>query len=171
MNGRSNQSGSWRAWWRDRVPFEQKAALAVLCLGGLLVAGWLGADSLSSASAGVRRTTAPMIETVDRVVTVREIGPDVTTRVPEVKRVLVPEVKRVFVTRKETTPGVTVVRTETAYGTSTVRVPTYVTHVVTAPARTVTQVVTDVATTVEWRVITVVEKSKPVTVTVTASTP
>jgi hypothetical protein len=72
---------------------------------------------------------------------------------------------------KERVPGVTVVRTETAYGTSTVTVPTYVTHVVTAPARTVTQVVTTVATTVEWRVITVVEKSKPVTVTVTAPSP
>lgn len=163
MNGRPNQPGSWRAWWRDRVPFEQKAALAVLCLGGLLVAGWLGADSLSSASAGVPRTTASTIETVQRVVTVREVGKAVTTRVPEVTRV--------FVTRKEATPGVTVVRTETAYGTSTVRVPTYVTHVVTAPARTVTQVVTDLATTVEWRVITVVEKSKPVTVTVTAPSP
>ena len=153
----------WRAWWRDRVSFEQKAAIVVLCVSGLLVAGWLGADSLSSASAGVQSTAEPTIETVERVVTVRETGKAVTTRAPEVKRV--------FVTRKEKTPGVTVVRTETAYGTSTVTVPTYVTHVVTAPTRTVTQVVTTVATTTEWRVITVVEKSKPVTVTVTASAP
>jgi hypothetical protein len=163
MKGRWSQPEFWRAWWRDRVTFEQKAAIVVLCLAGLLVAGWVGADSLSSASAGVQQTTAPTIETIERVVTLRETGKAVTTRVPEVKRIVVRS--------KERVPGVTVVRTETAYGTSTVTVPTYVTHVVTAPARTVTQVVTTVATTVEWRVITVVEKSKPVTVTVTAPSP
>jgi hypothetical protein len=165
MTGSWKQPEYWRAWWRERVSFEQKAAFVVLCVGGLLVAGWLGADSLSSASAGVQRTTAPTIETVRRVVTVREAGKAVTTRVPEVKRI--------FVTRKEQSPAVTVVRTETAYGTNTVTVPSYVTHVVTAPGRTVTQtqVVTTVATTVEWHVITVVEKSKPVTVTVTAPSP
>ena len=157
------QPEAWRAWWRDRVSFEQKAALGVLCLGLLLVAGWLGADSLSSASASVQPATGPTVETVERVVTVRERRKAATTRVPEVKRVVV--------TRKERVPGVTVVRTETAYGANTVTVPTYVTHVVTAPARTVTQVVTMVATTVEWHVITVVEKSPPVTVTVTANTP
>ena len=160
MEGRWRQPEAWRAWWRDRVSFEQKAAFGVLCLGGLLVAGWLGADSLSSASASVDRTTA---QTAERVVTVREAGKAVTTRVPEVKRV--------FVTRREKVPGVTVVRTETAYGANTVTVPRYVTHVVTAPARTVTQLVTTVATTVEWHVITVVEKSPPVTVTVTAPAP
>jgi hypothetical protein len=160
MNGRWREPESWHAWWRDRVSFEQKAALVALGVALLLVGGWFAADSLSSASASVQRTTAPVIETVKRVVTVREAGQTVTTRVPEVKRV--------FVTRKKRTPATTVVRTETAYGAGTVTVPSYITHVVTAPALTVTQLVTTVATTVQWRVITVVEKSSPVTVTVTA---
>ncbi len=166
MKERLRQPASWGAWWRERVPFEEKAAIVVLGLGGLMVGGWLLADNLSSASAGVGQTTqAEAIRTVDEHVTVRDRAKPVTTRVPVVKRV--------YVTRKGSTPASTVVRTETTYGTSTVVVPTYVTHVVTAPARTVTdtQVVTTtrVTTTVQWRVITVVEKSPPVTVTVTTS--
>jgi hypothetical protein len=153
---------SWRGGWRDRVSTEDKVVGALLGLVALLVAGWVVASSLSNASAGVSLSRAS-VQTVEKIVTVRQAGKAVTTRVPEVKRV--------FVTRKEQSPGVTVVRTETAYGTSTVTVPTYVTHVVTAPARTVTQLVTTVATTVEWHVITVVEKSKPVTVTVPAPSP
>lgn len=47
--------------------------------------------------------------------------------------------------------------------------PAYVTGTVTAPARTVTQLVTTtVVATTQWHVITVVEKSPPVTVTVSA---
>ena len=164
----------WRRRWRDSVTFEQKAAIAVLFFGGLLVVGWLAADQLSSANASVRRTTtssAIRVETVDKVVTVKTAGRSVTTRVPVVRRVIVPVVRRVIVARKETTPAVTVVRTETVYGTRTVTVPTDVNHAVTEPARTVTQVVTSYATTVEWRVITVVEKSNPVTVTVTTPAP
>jgi hypothetical protein len=156
----------WRRRWRDDVTFEQKAAIAVLFFGAVLVAGWLAADQLSSASAGVQQTTAvaarlstKRVETVDKVVTVRETGGPVTTRVPVVKRV--------YVTRNETTPGVTVVQTQTAYDTRTVTVPTYLNHSITTPGQTVTQLVT----TVEWRVITVVEKSPPVTVTVTTSAP
>jgi hypothetical protein len=147
-------------WWRERVPFEHKAAIAVLAIGGLLIGGWLSADSLSTASAGTGQTTDAIgvARTPDRVVTVRDRGKPVTTRV--------------YVTRKEPASSSTVVQTETAYGTSTVTVPAYVTHVVTAPALTVTdtQVVTTtrVTTTVQWRVITVIEKSPPVTVTVTA---
>ena len=158
----------WRWRWRDDVTVGQKAALAVLLLAGVLVAGWLAADQLSTASAGVRKTTVvTRVETVDRVVTVRQAAKPVTKRVPVVRRI--------YVTRKKAAPAVTVVRTETAYGTRTVTQPEYVTHDVThdvtAPARTVTEVVTNYVSTVQWRVITVVEKSKPVTVTVTASSP
>jgi len=161
----------WRRRWRDQVSFEQKAAIAVLFFGCVLVAGWLAADQLSSASAGVRRTTTSgtrvatvdKVETVDKLVTVKEAGKAVTTRVPVVKRV--------YVTRKETTPAVTLVRTRTDYATRTVTVPQYVSHAATPSTRTVTQLVTTVATTVEWRVITVVEKSNPVTVTVTTPAP
>jgi hypothetical protein len=161
------QPGSWGPWWRERVPFEQKAAIVVVGLGGLLVGGWLVADSLSAASAGVEQTTthAVAIRTVDEVVTVRRAAKPVTTRVPVVKRV--------YVTRKRRVPTATVVQTETAYGTRTVVAPAYVTRTVTAPARTVTELVTTttVTTTVQWHVITVVEKSPPVTVTVTAPGP
>ncbi len=160
MKGRWQEPEFWHAWWRDRVSFEQKAAIVVLGVSLLMIGGWFAADSLSSASASVEATTLPTIETVKRVVTVREAGKGVTTRVPEVKRVVV--------TRKERTPATTIVRTETAYGASTVTVPSYVTHVVTAPPLTVTQTVTAVVTTVQWHVVTVVEKSNPVTVTVTA---
>jgi len=157
----------WRRRWRDRVTFEQKAAIAVLFFGCVLVLGWLAADQLSSASAGVQRTTTSTesVETVDKLVTVKEAGKPVTTRVPVVKRV--------YVTRKERTPTVTVVQTQTAYdtrtsyGTQTVTVPTYLNHAITTSGLTVTQMVT----TVQWRVITVVEKSSPVTVTVTTQAP
>ena len=103
----------WRRRWRDRVTFEQKAAIAVLFFGCVLVLGWLAADQLSSASAGVQRTTTSTesVETVDKLVTVKEAGKPVTTRVPVVKRV--------YVTRKERTPTVTVVQTQTAYDTRT----------------------------------------------------
>jgi hypothetical protein len=155
----------WRRRWRDDVSFEQKAAIAVLFFGCVLVAGWLAADQLSTASAGVRRTTtsATRVETVDKLVTVKEAGKAVTTRVPVVKRVIV--------TRQETTPAVTLVQTRTDYATRTVTVPRYVSQATTSSTRTVTQLVTTVATTVEWRVITVVEKSNPVTVTVTTPAP
>ena len=157
----------WRRRWRDDVTFEQKAAIAVLFFGAVLVAGWLAADQLSSASAGVQQPTTAVagklstkrVETVDKVVTVRQAGKPVTTRVPVVKRV--------YVTRNETTPGVTVVQTQTVYDTRTVTVPTYLNHSITTPGQTVTQFVT----TVEWRVITVVEKSPPVTVTITTPAP
>jgi hypothetical protein len=162
--GRLWQPGSWGVWWRERVPFEQKAAIVALGLGGLLVGGWLAADSLSAASAGVGLTTthAVAIRTVDELVTVRRAAKPVTTRVSVVKRV--------YVTRRRRVPAATVVQTETAYGTRTVIAPAYITRTVTGPARTVTQLLTTttVATTVQWHVITVVEKSPPVTVTVTA---
>ena len=157
------QPGSWGLWWRDRVSFEQKAAIVVLGLGGLLVGGWLLADGLSPASAGVEQSTtrSVAVRTVDEVITVRKAAKPVTTRVPVVKRV--------YVIRKKRVPTATVVQTETTYGTRTVVAPSYVTRTVTAPSRTVTQLVTTttVATTVQWHVITVVEKSPPVTVTVT----
>jgi hypothetical protein len=163
MMGRLWQPGSWGTWWRERVPFEQKAAIVGLGLGGLLVGGWLLADGLSSASAGVEQTTqAVPIRTVDELVTVRNAAKPVTTRVQVVKRV--------YVTRRQRVPAATVVRTETAFGTRTIVAPTYITRTVTAPVSTVTQLVTTtvVATTVQWHVVTVVEKSPPVTVTVTA---
>jgi hypothetical protein len=153
-------------WWRERVTFEQKAGIAVLCFGLVLVAGWMAADQLPGASATVSpNKTGPVnstafVKTVKRVVTIRDRTRPVTT--------LVRVVKPMYRTRTDTLPGTTVVRTQTTYGTSTVTVPRYVTHVVTAPAHTITEseTVTDPTTTVEWRVVTVVEKSKPVTVTV-----
>lgn len=162
MNG---QLESWRAWWRERVSFEQKAAAVVLFLGALLVAGWLAADSLSTASASPSTTSSDAVATVEKIVTVREPGKNVTTRVPVVKIVHV-RAKAAPVRTK------TVARTSTVYATSTVRLPEYVTHVVKEPTQTVTDTFTDVLTTTvtktQWRVVTVVEKSPPVTVTVTA---
>jgi hypothetical protein len=157
---------SWRVWWRDRVPLEDKIVAGLFGLVAISVAGWIAANSLSTASAGAA-STLPLVETVERVVTVHAPGKSVTTRVPVVRHVVV--------ARTKTDPATTVVRTETAYGTSTVTVPTVVTHLVTAPAHTVTQAVTQSVTTtvtkVQWRVITVVQKSKPVTVTVTTPAP
>jgi hypothetical protein len=169
MDGFAKRLGSWRAWWREHVPFEHKAAITVLVLAGLLIGGWLAADSFSSgaASATGQAQAVPTsgVTTVYRVVTIHARAHPVTTDVNVVKDV--------YRTRTRTLPATTVIQTRTTYGTSTVTVPHDITHVVdhtvTAPAQTVvdTTTVTDLTTTVEWRVITVVEKSKPVTVTVT----
>src|SRR5215467_2198020 len=80
---------TWHRWWRERVPFEHKAALVVLFLAALLVGGWLAADSLSTASASVSKSSSVVVETVERIVTVREPGRSVTTRIPVVKFVRV----------------------------------------------------------------------------------
>lgn len=166
----NDQLESWRAWWRERVSFEQKAAVIVLGVSALLVAGWLAADSLSTASASGSASSSNAVETVERIVTVREPGRNVTTRVrvPVVKIVHVPAKKAVAKTK-------VVDRTNTVFATSTVRLPSYVTHVVTAAPQTVTNTMTEVFTTTvtktQWRVVTVVEKSPPVTVTVTAPAP
>jgi hypothetical protein len=152
------------AWWRDRVPFEEKVAVAVFALAALLVGGWVVADNLSSASAGSSRRSseAAAVEAVTRVVTVHDRGRVVTDKVPVVKRVVVRE--------KDNPTGKTrtVVQTRTAVRTSTVfeRVPSYVTHVVTAPPQTVTEVVTKTVPQVEWKVLTVVQT---VTITVPSS--
>ena len=171
MDGFGKQLGSWRAWWRERVPFEHKAAITVLVLAGLLIGGWLAADSFSSGTTAAtgRAQAAPAsgVTTVYRVVTIHARADPVTTDVKVVKDV--------YRTRTRTVPATTVVRAQTTYATSTVTVPHDVTrvvdHTVTAPAETIldTRTVTDLTTTVEWHVITVVEKSKPVTVTVTVS--
>ncbi len=144
----------WRAFWRDRVPFEEKVAIGVFALAAVLVAGWIVADNLSSASAssGGGSTQALTTETVTRVVTVHDRGRVVTEKVPVVKRVVVHE-KRAPTRRTHT-----VLKTSTIFQ----RVPSYITHVVTAPPRTVTEVVTQTVPQVQWKTLTVVE-----TVTIT----
>jgi hypothetical protein len=148
----------FRAWWRDRVPFEEKVAVGVFALAAVLVAGWIVADNLSSASAssGGGSPQALTVETVTRVATVHDRARVVTEKVPVVKRVVVHE-KRA--------PGR---KTQTVLKTSTVfqRVPAYITHVVTAPTHTVTEVVTQTVPQVQWKVVTVVQT---VTITVPSS--
>ena len=162
--------GFWRWWWRNRVPSAVKALTALVLLGGVVAGGWFAAQKLPSAKAGDKGSQT-VVRTVERVVTVRAQGKVVVKRVPVIQKVYV---------ANKATAAKTVRVASTVYGTRTV-VQTVASRsrAVTLPARTVTQTRTRTVTitktvpktTVQWRVITVVEKQKPVTVTVTVTTP
>ena len=165
--------GFWRWWWRNRVPSAVKALTALVLLGGVVAGGWFAAQKLPSAKAGDKGSQT-VVRTVERVVTVRARGKVVVKHVPVIQKV--------YVANKAA--AVKTVRVaSTVYGTRTVvqTVAASRPRAVTLPARTVTQTRTRTrtvtitktvpTTTVQWRVITVVEKQKPVTVTVTVASP
>ena len=164
--------GFWRWWWRNRVPFAVKALTALVLLGGVVAGGWFAAQKLPSAKAGDNGSQT-VVRTVERVVTVRARGKVVVKHVPVIQKV--------YVANKAPAAVKTVRVASTVYGTRTVvqTVAASRRRAVTLPARTVTQTRTRTVTitktvpttTVQWRVITVVEKKKPVTVTVTVATP
>lgn len=165
MRGGWKQPATWAIWWRERVSLVDKVTIAVCALAAVLVAGWIAADSLSSASAepsSAASQSGPLVETVTKVVTVRNRGRVVTDKVPVVKRVYVHDQKAASGKTH------TVVQTRTAFQTSTVvqRATAYVTHTVTAPPQTITQVVTETVPKVQWKVVTVVQT---VTITVPSS--
>lgn len=147
----------WRWWWRNRAPVGVRLATGLLLLGGVLVAGLLAADRLSAAK-GEPGPSAVLtyVETVQRMVTVREKGKVVRKLVPVVRRVKVlskPETvlqtRTDFRTVELTTAGTvhTVVRKVVR------RVPVVRTHLVTVSGATRTVSVTRVrpTTAVETR--------------------
>lgn len=161
---------SWRWWWQNRVPSAVKALAALVLLGGVVAGGWFAAQKLPSASAGDQGSQT-VVRTVEQVVTVRARGKVVVKHVPVIQKV--------YVANKATAEVKTVRVASTVYGTRTVvqTVAASRPRAVTLPARTVTRTRTVTitktvpTTTVQWRVITVVEKQKPVTVTVTVASP
>jgi hypothetical protein len=161
--------GFWRWWWRNRVPFAVKSVLAVLVLAGIVIGGWFAAQGLPSAKAD-DSASATVVRTVQRTVTVR--GKVVVHRVRQVRTVFVANpaapTKTIYDTR--TVGGTrTVVRTES----TPVAVPTSTPTRVRTVTRTVTHTVTRTKTVPKEtvRVITIIEQQKPVTVTVTVTTP
>jgi hypothetical protein len=165
----------WRWWWRNRVPFAVKSVLAVLVLAGVVAGGWFAAQSLPSAKAD-DNASATVVRTVQRVVTVRESGKVVVHRVRQVRTVFVANpaapTKTVHDTTTVASPSSgggtrTIVRTVTSLGVKAVAPQ------VRTVRRTVTRTVTRTKTVpkVTERVITIIEQQKPVTVTVTVTTP
>ena len=138
--------GYWIWWWRQRVPIQAKLAVLGIAIAGLLGGGWLAADRLTAASAGVASAGPYVLETtVQRYITVREKG--------KIIRKLVPVVKRVKVFQ----------RRETAYETRL----RYATKVVTLPGsiHTVRRVVTTVVPVVKRKLIKVNGKTYTVVTT------
>jgi hypothetical protein len=165
----------WRWWWHERISGVAKAVLALLLLGAVVAGGWYAAVRLPSAKASGSGTRT-IVRTVEHVITVQTGGKIVVKRVPVIRKVYVankaaaPTTVRIAHTVLSTQ---TVVRTIDAPAIpsrpETVTLPAH-TRTVTK-TRTITTTKTLPVTTVQWRVITVVEKQKPVTVTVTVSTP
>jgi predicted membrane metal-binding protein len=165
--------GFWRWWWRNRVPLAVKSLLALAALGALVAGGWYAAQKLPSAQASDSGGQT-VLRTVERVVTVQGHAKVVVKRVPVIRKVYVAnsagKAKTVTLTRPQT-----VVATRTVVRTVATAPPRAQT--VTTPGRTrtvtSTRTITDTktVTTLRWRVITVVEKQKPVTVTVTVAAP
>jgi hypothetical protein len=167
----------WRWWWTNRAPGALRLGLGLFLLGAVLVGGLLTADRLSTAKGGVEQTALlrTYVETVDKVVTVREKGKIVRKIVPVV------HVRKVKVLSKPQT----VLQTQTSFRTLAVttkgkvrlirqkvvrRVPVVRTHLVTVSGKTRTVAVTQYkpTTAVETRSQTVtnaqtVTNSKTVT--------
>ena len=167
--------GFWRWWWHNRVPLLVKSLLVLAVLGAIVVGGWFAAQKLPSANASDAPQT--VVSTVERVVTVNRAGKVVVKRVRVIQKVYVANsvrgTKTVTLTRPRTVYATqTVVRTVVGRGSrlTTVRSPGKTRTVTIRQTRTITTKSPPV-TTVQWRVITVVQKQKPVTVTVTVSTP
>jgi hypothetical protein len=76
----------WRWWWMNRAPGALRLGLGLFLLGAVLVGGLLTADRLSTAKGGVEQTAElrTYVETVNKIVTVREKGKIVRKVVPVV---------------------------------------------------------------------------------------
>jgi hypothetical protein len=173
--------GFWRWWWRNRVPFAVKSVLAVLVLAGIVIGGWFAAQGLPSAKAD-DNSSATVVRTVQRTVTVRESGKVVVHRVRQVRTVFVANPAASTKTVHDTR---TVVGAHTVVQTVSAPLVRTVVRTVAAPAakptptrvRTVTRTVTHKVTRTKTvpkvvdHVITIIEQQKPVTVTVTVTTP
>jgi hypothetical protein len=135
----------WRWFWHDRVAPEVKALVAAILIVLMLGGGWLAANRLSTANAGVSTPAAVLTfeTTVQKLVTVHEKG--------KIVRKLVPVVHKVFVKRA------------TAFQTTT----DVQTHVVTISGgvRTVRSKVVVHVPVVSKKVITVDGKTKTVVTT------
>jgi hypothetical protein len=172
MRDHWRELGFWRWWWQNRVPFAVKSLVALLLLAGIVAGGWLAAQSLPSAQAS-DSSSQTIVRTLQRVVTTP--GRVVVRRVSRVRTVYVSNHATAGTTVRvtKTVPGHvrTVVRTVAAPRAKSVTVttPTRTRTVIHTVTKTKTTIVP--TTTVQWRVITVVEKQKPVTVTVTVTAP
>lgn len=165
------EPGFWRWWWTNRAPGALRLGLGLFLLGAVLVGGLLTADRLSTAKGGVEQTALlrTYVETVDKVVTVREKGKIVRKVVPVV------HIRKVKVVAKPQT----VLQTQTSFRTLAVttkgkvrlvrqkvvrRVPVVKTHLVTVSGKTQTVAVT------QYRPTTAIEtRSQTVTNAVTNS--
>lgn len=141
----------WRWWWTNQAPVALRLGLGLFLLGAVLAGGLFAADRLSTAKGGVAATAVlrTYVETVDKVVTVREKGKIVRKVVPVV------HVRRVKV--KVLSKPQTVLQTQTSFRTLEVttkgkvrtirqkvvrRVPVVKTHLVTVSGKTQTVAVT-----------------------------
>jgi hypothetical protein len=77
----------WRWWWSTRAPGALRLGLGLLLLGAVLAGGLFTADRLSAAKGGTNETALvrTYVETVDKLVTVREQGKVVHKIVPVVR--------------------------------------------------------------------------------------
>jgi hypothetical protein len=145
------EPGFWRWWWTNRAPGAVRLGLGLFLLAAVLVGGLLTADRLSTAKGGVEATAVlrTYVETVNRVVTVREKGKIVRKVVPVV------HIRKVKV--KVLSKPQTVLQTQTSFRTLEVttkgkvrtirqrvikRVPVVKTHLVTVSGKTQTVAVT-----------------------------
>jgi hypothetical protein len=161
----------WRWWWTNRAPGALRLGLGLFLLGAVLVGGLLTADRLSTAKGGVKETALlrTYVETVDKIVTVREKGKIVRKVVPVVR------VRKIKVVSRPQT----VLETQTSFRTLQIttkgkvrmirqkvvrRVPVVKTRLVTVSGRTHTVAVT------QYRPTTAIEtRSQTVTNAVTNS--
>jgi hypothetical protein len=60
----------WRWWWHNRAPLGVQIALLSLAFTLVIGAGWLAADRLTAASAGVNADVVTYTSTIERVVRV-----------------------------------------------------------------------------------------------------
>jgi hypothetical protein len=167
------EPGFWRWWWTNRAPGALRLGLGLFLLGAVLVGGLLTADRLSTAKGGTEVTAVlrTYVETVNKVVTVREKGKIVRKVVPVV------HVRKVKV--KVLSKPQTVLQTQTSFRTVAIttkgkvrtirqkvvrRVPVVKTHLVTVSGKTQTVAVT------QYKPTTAVEtRSQTVTNAVTNS--
>ena len=100
--------GFWRWWWNNRVPTTARLIGALIAVIVFLGGGFLAADRLATASAGLSTGAYTFETTVEKVVTVREHGKTIVKRVPVVRRIaMTPRtvMETRFDTRVITTPG------------------------------------------------------------------
>jgi hypothetical protein len=143
----------WRWWWRDRASVGAKVAIGMSVCVLVVVVGFLAAQQLSEANAGVSSGTRYVeVTTIQKVVTVREHGKRVVKRVPVVRRIFLhPQTAY-----------------ETRYDTRVVTKPVSHKSIVTVDGKTKTVVQTRVVPTTRVRTATsVVTNQSTATVPVT----